>query len=239
MEAAETLARQLQLPELVATVASYLDGSDSNAVDPCLRAERDFTMALFLFTGNVRIVVYYTRLQYMPRYDYRKCIEHLCLVNGLLHSLGNEPARITVGFIPGVSRYWLEWKDYGRDCLNYPSKFTAVKVGDLDDHYLLDTAGNCALHAVNRERRIWHASHGYNVHDRDLTCQSQVPTPCERDCAVCPAPLFEFLQRFANVDTQMVVDKCADVVDFKWFAQFCVPRNYYATDKWSIGEVRF
>ena len=69
MEAAETLARQLQLPELVATVASYLDGSDSNAVDPCLRAERDFTMALFLFTGNVRIVVYYTRLQYMPRYD--------------------------------------------------------------------------------------------------------------------------------------------------------------------------
>ena len=227
MEAAEILACQLQLPELISIVASYLNGSGPNGHESIAfkDSERILALALFPYTGNVRIVVYYSHLLVRVISASPEIREHLCLVNGLLHSFGSEPARILIHVCPTYPCYTLEWKTFGRNCLDYPCKMESLKIGD-ETRTLFNDAESGATYRTNaffRARVIW-ARAGFQ-----LECASMQSTPCERDCAICQDPKFKFLKRFGDITTQMVVARCRLFMDFKWIAQFCVPRESYAT----------
>ena len=229
MEAAELLATQLVLPELVAIVSSYLDGCEPHTQSA--DAEREFAMALFPHTGNVRMVVYCTRpiqmhgprrsLLSIPSDGKERRVEHLCLVNGLLHSFGNEPARVVVSIGSDVVQYVLEWRTFGRTCVNYIRKFTSSASSLLaySEQFAYDETGQgYALNAINGQtdyralytegkyQTCYSASHGFA-------------------CAVCLDPKSKFLNHFATFDTKTIADRCMNDMDFKWIAQFCPPRN--------------
>lgn len=215
MEAAKLLATHLVLPELVATVASYLDGTES------LSNDREFALALFPYTGNVRIVVYYTWARSAPPFRGCQYVEHYCLVNGLLHSFGNEPARVTVSTCPFYVEHALEWKSFGHTCYCYPTRLIVSKTRNFDECFVYDENDDkitLRLNGTRTRRRLWVAN-GYK------RCDSSKTTPCGSDCVVCRDPKFKSLELLSTIDTRVLVDKCMDAMDFRWIAQFCIPFN--------------
>ena len=233
MEAADFLASCLVLPELIATVASYLDGNGSDALDsipfeiderssdsiPFEIDEREFAFALFPHTGNVRIVVYCARLLPGRNAANKKCVEHLCLVNGLAHSFGNEPARVVVYACPLLVECGLEWQTFGHNCLDYPSRVIVSKTNNANEYFVDDGIGSAS--ARRKGVRVYRTTRHM---DNLRQCDSSQATQCRSHCAVCQDPKSKFLDHFATFDAQMVVDRCMDAMDFKWIAQFCPPR---------------
>ena len=121
MEAAELLATHLVLPELIATVASYLNGSGKNMFESELfrHDEHGFALALFPHTADLRIVVYYTHKAEVNAGAKCMVIEHLCLVNGLAHSFGNEPAQVVISMKQMYPGYSLTWQTFGQNSSDY------------------------------------------------------------------------------------------------------------------------
>ena len=227
MEAADFLASCLVLPELIATVASYLNGSGLFRHD-----EHGFALALFPHTADVRIVVYYThKVEANAGVNYT-VVEHLCLVNGLAHSFGNEPAQVVISMKQMYPGYSVKWQTFGRNGSDYYPRLACSWL-DLGSRF----SPMCRVYFPGGGA-IYRANWSFAFADRvvydemandPIACLSMQWEPCARNCTVCQDPKFAFLRRFSSVGVMDFIDKCTDALDFKWIAQFCLPRNYTAT----------
>ena len=192
--------------------------------------EHGFALALFPHTADVRIVVYYThKVEANAGVNYT-VVEHLCLVNGLAHSFGNEPAQVVISMKQMYPGYSVKWQTFGRNGSDYYPRLACSWL-DLGSWH----SPMCRVYfpgggAIQRANFSTAGRVVYDDTTNDpIACFSMQSEPCAHNCTVCQDPKSAFLRRFSSVGVLDVIDKCTDALDFKWIAQFCLPRNYTAT----------